>query len=126
PLPLQFSALGFDDNAERVPPQVELVLYRVVQEALTNVAKHASARRVHVSLRRGAHEVVAAVVDDGRGFDVEEMMRSRERGLGLFGMQERLALVQGQLIIESAPGQGTRVEARVPAGPTATLGAARL
>jgi two-component system, NarL family, sensor histidine kinase UhpB len=115
PLPLEFSALGFDDQVERLPPQVELVLYRVVQEALTNVAKHASAQRVRVALRLNAHEVVAVVADDGLGFDVEDVMRSRERGLGLFGMQERLGLVQGQLVIDSAPGRGTRIEARVPA-----------
>jgi two-component system sensor histidine kinase UhpB len=117
PLPLEFSAQGFDDQDDRLQPQLELVLYRVVQEALTNVAKHAGAQRVRVALRRGSHEVVAAVADDGLGFDVEDVMRSRERGLGLFGMQERLALVQGQLSIESSPGRGTRIEARVPAWP---------
>ena len=52
-------------------------------------------------------------------------MRSRERGLGLFGMQERLALVQGQLLIDSAPGRGTRIEARVPSWPHAALGRSR-
>jgi signal transduction histidine kinase len=57
---------------------------------------------------------VATVADDGLGFKVDDMMRSRERGLGLFGMQERLALVGGQLVIDSAPGGGTRVNARVP------------
>jgi two-component system sensor histidine kinase UhpB len=109
-----FSADGFDDRDGRLPPQVELVLYRVVQEALTNVAKHADAREVRVQLRRRPDEVIAAITDDGQGFNVEEMMRSRERGLGLFGMQERLALVGGQLVIDSAPGRGTRVHARVP------------
>ena len=89
-------------------------MYRVVQEALTNVAKHAGAHDVHVELRRRPDEVIAAVADDGQGFDVEDMMRSRERGLGLFGMQERLALVGGQLVIDSSPGHGTRVHARVP------------
>ncbi|MBV9173405.1 MAG: sensor histidine kinase [Chloroflexi bacterium] len=112
PVHVEFSAHGFDDR--RLPPQVELVLYRVVQEALTNAAKHARAQQVHVALQRKSHEVLAAVDDDGEGFDVEDMMRSRERGLGLFGMQERLALVQGELVIDSAPGRGTRVEARVP------------
>jgi two-component system, NarL family, sensor histidine kinase UhpB len=119
PLPLDFSAHGFDDA--RLPPQVELVLYRVVQEALTNSAKHASAHRVRVELRRNRDEVVARVADDGEGFNVEEVMRSRERGLGLFGMQERLALVQGQLVIDSNPGNGTRIEAHVPAWPSTRL-----
>jgi two-component system sensor histidine kinase UhpB len=114
PLRVTFDARGFDDLEQRLPPQVELVLYRVVQEALTNTAKHAAADVVEVELRRGLGEVLARVADDGVGFDVEEMMRLRERGLGLFGMQERLALVNGQLVIDSQPGGGTRVEARVP------------
>jgi two-component system sensor histidine kinase UhpB len=114
PIRVTFSADGFDDRDGRLPPQVELVLYRVVQEALTNVAKHADAQDVDVQLQRRPGEVVASITDDGRGFDVEEMMRSRERGLGLFGMQERLALVRGQLIIDSAPGRGTRIHVRVP------------
>jgi two-component system sensor histidine kinase UhpB len=121
PLRVDFSADGFDQQdgtGTRLPPQVELVLYRVVQEALTNAAKHAHANHVRVELRRSADEVVAAITDNGRGFDVEDVMRSRERGLGLFGMQERLALVQGQLLIDSVPGRGTRIQARVPV-PTA-------
>jgi len=113
-VPVTFNAHGFEDRDRRLPPQLELVLYRVVQEALTNVAKHANAHAIHVELSRGPFEVVATVVDDGDGFNVEEMMRSRESGLGLFGMQERLALVRGQLVIDSAPGRGTRVNARVP------------
>jgi len=116
PLRVDFSADGFDPADGRLPPQVELVLYRVVQEALTNVAKHAAAEHVHVRLQRRRDEVLASIDDDGGGFEVEEVMRSRERGLGLFGMQERLALVRGQLIIESTPGHGTHIAARVPAG----------
>lgn len=114
PVRVTFQANGFEDRDRRLPPQIELVLYRVVQEALTNVAKHANAHAIRVELSRRPHEVLASVSDDGDGFSVEEMMRSRERGLGLFGMQERLSLVRGQLIIDSAPGRGTRVNARVP------------
>jgi two-component system sensor histidine kinase UhpB len=115
PVRVTFRADGFDSRQDRLPPEVELVLYRVVQEALTNVAKHANADAVDIELRRQGDEVIAVVSDDGQGFDVEEMMRSRERGLGLFGMQERLALVRGQLVIDSVPGGGTRVHAWVPA-----------
>jgi two-component system sensor histidine kinase UhpB len=121
PVHVAFRADGFDERDGRLAPQLELVLYRVVQEALTNAAKHASAHEVHVELHRMPDEVVAAVADDGQGFDVDEMMRSRERGLGLFGMQERLALVGGQLMIDSAPGLGTRIHARVPARPATGL-----
>ena len=114
-LRLSFRAEGFEDRDGRLPPQIELVLYRVVQEALTNVAKHANARTVRVELKRKPDEVIAMVSDDGEGFNVEEMMRSRERGLGLFGMQERLGLVGGQMVIDSTLGHGTRLVARVPA-----------
>ncbi|MBV9132907.1 MAG: sensor histidine kinase [Chloroflexi bacterium] len=114
PVRVTFKANGFEDRDRRLPPQIELVLYRVVQEALTNVAKHANAHAIQVQLSRGRADVVASVEDDGDGFEVEDMMRSRERGLGLFGMQERLALVRGQLEIDSEPSHGTRVTARVP------------
>ena len=103
-------------NPDRLPPEVELVLYRVVQEALTNIAKHASATTVRVDLARLADEVRASVEDDGRGFDVEATLNSRERGLGLFGMQERLELVGGTLTIESTQDglrHGTRLSFRV-------------
>jgi two-component system, NarL family, sensor histidine kinase UhpB len=116
-----FRAEGFDDHDKRLPSQIELVLYRVVQEGLTNAAKHAAPHQVRVDLSRTAEEVVASVEDDGSGFDVEEVMRSRERGLGLFGMQERLALVGGQLVIDSVPGSGTRIYARVPCRAGATF-----
>jgi two-component system sensor histidine kinase UhpB len=121
PVRVDFAARGFREDDGRLHPQLELVLYRVVQEALTNAAKHAQAHAVRVELNRTPDEVVATITDDGQGFDVDEMMRSRERGLGLFGMQERLALVQGQLVIDSEPGRGTRVEARVPASPRTRL-----
>jgi two-component system sensor histidine kinase UhpB len=117
PLRVTFCADDFQDRDRRLPPQIELVLYRVVQEALTNVAKHANAHTIRVELSRDPDEVIASVADDGDGFQVDDMMRSRERGLGLFGMQERLALVRGQLVIDSAPGRGTRVNARVPLQP---------
>ncbi|MBI2755211.1 MAG: HAMP domain-containing sensor histidine kinase [Chloroflexi bacterium] len=117
PLHVSFRAEGFNPRAERLPPQVELVLYRVVQEALTNVAKHAGARHAAVELTRTRREVVARVTDDGQGFEVMDAMQSRERGLGLFGMQERLGLVNGTLDIDSTPGGGTTVRAVVPLGP---------
>jgi two-component system, NarL family, sensor histidine kinase UhpB len=121
PTQVVFAAEGFADDDRRLPPQIELVLYRVVQEALTNAAKHADASTVRVQLTRRPDEVVATIHDDGVGFDVDDVMRFRERGLGLFGMQERMALVQGQLTIESEPGHGTHIQARVPLGERAQL-----
>lgn len=98
----------------RLPPHVELVLYRIVQEALTNVAKHANASRVDARLTRKGRALQMLIEDDGCGFDVEATKASRESGLGLFGMEERLALIGGTLQVESTMGKGTRVSAEVP------------
>jgi len=92
---------------------VELVLYRIVQEALSNVARHASASQVLVRLTRRGRTLRLLVEDDGCGFDVEATKHPRESGLGLFGMEERLALVGGTLRVESTVGGGTRVSAEV-------------
>jgi two-component system sensor histidine kinase UhpB len=95
-----------------LPPEAELVLYRIVQEALSNAARHARAGTVRVRLTSGSGTVVAAIEDDGRGFDVDaELSRG---GLGLFGMQERAGYVGGTVTIESEPGRGTRVRALIP------------
>lgn len=101
---------------ERFPPEVETALYRVVQEALTNAAKHARPTRVGVVLGRNGGHAVAIVEDDGCGFDpmvVTPPPGGRDR-LGLLGMRERLALVGGTLEVESEPTVGTTVYARVP------------
>jgi signal transduction histidine kinase len=97
----------------RLPVEAELVLYRIVQEALSNVAKHANASTVLVRLTRRGQTLRLLVEDDGCGFDVEATKHSRESGLGLFGMEERLALVGGTLWVDSAVGGGTRVSAEV-------------
>lgn len=111
PIGVTFSDEGL---RRRVPPAVELVLYRVVQEALSNVLKHSYARSASVSLVRKDNIVTARVEDDGRGFNAENMASSGPGGLGLFGMKERLALVGGSLHIDTAPGRGTLITARVP------------
>jgi signal transduction histidine kinase len=98
-------------GGERLPSEVETTLYRIVQEALTNVTKHAGARRLSVVLTRKEGAVVAVVEDDGAGFDPREPTHD---GLGLVGMRERLALVGGRLRVESSPGRGTALVAEVP------------
>jgi signal transduction histidine kinase len=96
---------------ERFPPEVETVLYRFVQEALTNVVKHAAAENVSVVLTRRDADIGAIVEDDGQGFMPDE---ARDEALGLVGMRERIALVGGTLTVESTPGAGTAVIAHVP------------
>jgi signal transduction histidine kinase len=95
---------------ERLPPDVETALYRIVQEALTNVVKHASAARVSITLVRKGRSALVVVEDDGRGFDVEA---TRPGALGFVGMRERVALVGGRLTVESSPGAGTTLVAEV-------------
>jgi signal transduction histidine kinase len=95
---------------ERLPEEVETALYRIVQESLTNVIKHARARRVSILLARNDGAVKAVVEDDGQGFYPAEPTG----GSGLVGMRERLALLGGRLEVESAPDRGTTVAAEVP------------
>lgn len=98
----------------RLLPELETNLFRVVQEALTNTAKHAGAAKVTVLLNWG-ETLTVRVEDDGRGFDLEQALRNTEkRSLGLFGMQERVALFGGRLSLQSQPGRGTVVEAEIP------------
>ncbi len=111
---VEFQARG---TRGRLPAEVELVLYRVAQEALTNVAKHAAATAVAVDLDRGPFDVTLSVRDNGVGFDPRHAATDAPAGsgLGLFGMAERLALVGGGVSIWSHPGGGTEVFAFVPA-----------
>lgn len=100
----------------RLPPAVETALFRVFQEALTNVRKHARSDRARVTLRRGEHDVRLEVRDWGRGFSPDEDSAPNGPGerVGLSGMRERVALLGGQFEIESRPGDGTTVVATVP------------
>jgi signal transduction histidine kinase len=98
-------------GSDRLPSEVETTLYRIVQEALTNIAKHADAGRVSVVVARRGDAVMALIEDDGAGFEPDG---TPGRGLGLVGMRERIALVGGRLRIETAPGQGTTIAAEIP------------
>ncbi|CAH2603524.1 GAF domain-containing protein [Rhodovastum atsumiense] len=112
---LQFDLhLTLEDR--RLDPAVETTLYRVLQEAITNVARHAAASRVGVILEAKEQEVRMIVEDDGRGFVWEEGRPADlpARRLGLLGIRERLSLVGGTLEVESAPGQGATLFVRVP------------
>ncbi|MEZ4674943.1 MAG: sensor histidine kinase [Caldilineaceae bacterium] len=99
---------------ERLPRDVELVLYRVGQEALSNVTRHAVADRVTVSLQRQHSRVTLVITDDGHGFDPSSPPHDENHGLGLLGMRERLGMIGGTLEIRSAIGQGTVIIAHVP------------
>jgi signal transduction histidine kinase len=105
----------------RLPATVETTLYRIAQEALTNVARHAAAQNVSLVLEAQRGTAILIVEDDGRGFDAAQLAADRdERRLGLFGMRERATLVGGSLTVESSPGGGASVFAEIPLpdGPT--------
>ena len=108
----EFASRGLN-NLEHLDKIVETTLYRVVQEALTNVHRHSGSEIVSVLLERMDGEVTVIVEDSGRGFDVEAATAGSSERLGLVGMRERIELIGGSLTIESTPEQGTTVYARV-------------
>jgi PAS domain S-box-containing protein len=105
-----FKHRGLDQSLD---PLLAIAVYRVVQEALTNVARHAQAGEAVVAVWTNAHQVVVSIEDQGRGFDLDAALAAR-RSSGLAGMQERVGLLGGRMMIDSAPGQGTRVLAELP------------
>lgn len=115
---VQFTAFADVDQIDSVR---RTVLYRVAQSALTNVAQHAHASRVKVSIRRHADFVCMKISDNGKAFQVDQLWRDqRNRRLGLVGMRERVEMVGGNFSVESTPGQGTTIRAEIPfrEGPT--------
>jgi len=101
---------------KRLPAELETALFRVVQEAITNIARHAAARTVAILLYFYEKQATISIEDDGIGFDLEELTITPDssRGLGLLGMQERVELMGGELEINSTPNFGTQVHIRVP------------
>ncbi len=101
----------------RMSPQLEATLFRVIQEAINNIVKHARARNVIISMDFKKHAIGVRIQDDGRGFDVQEAInaKDRPRGLGLLGMKERVELANGKLTIQSHPGgNGTEINIEIP------------
>lgn len=108
--------LEANSQSERLPGEIETILFRIAQEAMSNVARHSQARHVDIHLRRQESQISLTVADDGLGCDLAALTRSSDqgRGLGLAGMQERASLAGGQVTINSTPGQGTTVQVVVP------------
>jgi signal transduction histidine kinase len=101
---------------ERLPPEIEVTLYRVAQGLIGNILEHSEAKNVSIKLERSANECILRIEDDGRGFDVSKVtqVEASGRGAGLFTMRERMSLVGGTGVVESKPGKGTRAVAKVP------------
>ena len=104
--------------AERLDSELETVVYRLVQEALNNVAKHSGAGRAQLQVRSAEDRLAVLVSDDGKGFDPA----GETSGFGLAGMRERIELAGGELQIESREGAGTRILASVPLAPASAAG----
>lgn len=109
----RFHAIGFE---EKLPPQIETAFYRIIQEALNNIAKHSGANHVEISLEQRDAVISALITDNGRGFDLNRALgpESPERGFGIIGMQERVSLLGGKMDIQSSPGSGTRISIEAP------------
>jgi PAS domain S-box-containing protein len=111
--------LAIEPNAPRLPAPLEIAAFRVVQESLTNVIRHAQATRVAVAMQHTRESVALTVRDDGRGFDMQAMQVRAKAGehAGLMGLRERVNLFNGDFAIESAPGRGTEVRVTFPLEP---------
>ena len=120
--------LSGENDPQRLSTEIETALYRVVQEAINNIARHAAARNVEIGLFLDDGNVSVSITDDGIGFDLRELsmdtikeidnedfqFSENTRGLGLLGMQERIELLGGDLEIDTAPSSGTQIHIRVP------------
>jgi signal transduction histidine kinase len=111
---VDFSVIGAE--ASRLTREVETTLYRVVQESLTNVARHSGAHKASVLLKFNEKNIVAIIEDNGVGFDLKDIKTAQVKlnRLGLYGMEERVSLVGGTLTIESKPGEGTILYVEIP------------
>jgi PAS domain S-box-containing protein len=107
----------------RLPPHLETACFRIVQEALTNVARHAEARRVQIDVKKEGSEVYLTIHDDGVGFHPEGLREkaARGEGVGLVGMQDRVRLVGGQMAVASKPGEGTTLRVHIPVAVAAAV-----
>jgi signal transduction histidine kinase len=109
-----FETIGLE---QKLSPEIETAFYRIVQEALNNIAKHAQADRVEISLVKRDSRIHASIQDNGKGFDPERELRPEspeKRGFGIIGIQERVSLLGGQLEIQSRPGLGTLISIEIP------------
>jgi signal transduction histidine kinase len=111
---VDYEVLG--SNGKHLCHEAEITVYRIVQESLTNVARHSNASKASVILNQGSSALTVIIEDNGVGFDIKEVNGNKEqpKRLGLFGMEERAALVGGTLTVESYPGAGTSVYIEIP------------
>jgi signal transduction histidine kinase len=107
------------DRGDRFDPHFEATLFRIIQEVIVNIARHAEAENVFFIMKLGEHSINVDIEDDGKGFDVKSALKRTEdgRGLGILGMKERVYLMDGKVLICSEPGCGTRISLWIPLKP---------
>jgi signal transduction histidine kinase len=110
------ASIEVDQPSKRLPQHLEVSLFRMVQEAVNNIARHADAHHAHIRLTFRESVASVRVTDDGRGFDAEAVLGLAVpvRSVGLLGMQERVRLLNGHLTIDSQPGTGTVISIEIP------------
>lgn len=104
------------DGLKRLPSRIEVSLFRIAQEAITNIIRHGKASHASVVVLRKLNEITMLVEDDGQGFDIAAAQEKGDQCLGLLGMRERVNLLGGSFVIESVPGEGTTIRVRIPLG----------
>jgi PAS domain S-box-containing protein len=102
------------ESSERLTPETEIALFRIAQEALNNIVKHARASRVEIAIGQSGSEHILSIQDNGVGFEAAQERRSRNRGLGMITMRERSQAVGGRFKVQSIKGSGTRLTVQVP------------
>jgi signal transduction histidine kinase len=105
---------GSPDGLQRLPSRIEVPLFRIAQEAITNIIRHAKAHHASVVMLRQLHEITMIIEDDGQGFDMAMVNEKGDQCLGLMGMRERVNLLGGSFVIEAGPGGGTTIRVRIP------------
>lgn len=110
---VEFETKGLD---RRLSPETETVLFRIIQEAIHNIVRHAEAKNVKIKLEVKTDKITAEVCDDGKGFNIESLSQAKDgtQRLGLLGIQERVSLLGGTFNIESSPEKGTRIQVEIP------------
>jgi signal transduction histidine kinase len=108
--------LSVEGDCGTVSPSLQIATFRIVQEALSNIGRHAGASRVGVALRLSTDEMCCEISDDGRGFDTDSVKHPgrRREAFGLRSMRERAQMLDGECVVESSPGHGARVLVRIP------------
>ena len=112
-------AFDFEEMNHLFAKEAQIIIYRIFQEALTNIVKHAQATKVHLGIREAAGKILLVAEDNGRGFEVAQVLsrRSMEKGLGLAALSERAKMLGGALQIWSREGAGTRITCALPVCP---------